>query len=501
MLSSGFDGLSQELLKSISSVITLPLQKIINASIRSGCFPSEWKEAQISPILKKGSATDKSNYRPVSLLSVASKVCEMVVHDQLSAYFEKNKLLPHNQHGFRKNRSTTTALTSVCSHIFSEQQKGHHVALASYDLTAAFDCLDAEILDEKLELYGLSLISRSWIRSFLSNRKQFVKVGNGRSLTIDIDFGSPQGSILSPLLYLIFVADLELWLSEGVSSLYADDIALATSDKTPEDSVRRLETASAEILDFLASNLLVANPAKTAFFVIRNVNNKVKYTLKMDGERIEESDTITLLGAVLSKDMSWSKHVKGLLSSLRSSTGLISRLANYIPNRCLTPLIHGLMLSKVRYALPLFADIRLNDADASSSLMKDIQIEINKGLRIVVGVRLSDRMSIAELLSQVRVPSVNQLAAEVTLTEIWKLLKQDTPISTHFTWLDDYSTKITRNTGKNLLSAPTPGGSNAGKFVRNAATLWNTATQEIRNTQERNEMKRLIRQFSRELPI
>ena len=221
----------------------------------------------------------------------------------------------------------------------------------------------------------------------------------------------------------------------------------------------------------------------------------------MDGERIEESDTITLLGAVLSKDMSWSKHVKGLLSSLRSSTGLISRLANYIPNRCLTPLIHGLMLSKVRYALPLFADIRLNDADASSSLMKDIQIEINKGLRIVVGVRLSDRMSIAELLSQVRVPSVNQLAAEVTLTEIWKSLKQDTPVSTHFTWLDDYSTKITRNMGKNLLLAPTPGGSNAGKFVRNAATLWNTATQEIRNTQERNEMKRLIRQFSRELPI
>ena len=122
--SCGKDGITSKILKDASAVLLLPLTQIINSSIRNGVFPSEWKEAQITPILKKGAATEKSNYRPVSLLSVASKVCEMVVHDQLSEYFERNGLLPQDQHAFRKNRSTTTALTSVCSRIFSQQLRG-----------------------------------------------------------------------------------------------------------------------------------------------------------------------------------------------------------------------------------------------------------------------------------------------------------------------------------------------------------------------------------------
>ena len=172
-----------------------------------------------------------------------------------------------------------------------------------------------------------------------------------------------------------------------------------------------------------------------------------------------------------------------------------------VPNRCLTPLIHGLLLSKVRYALPLFADIRTNTNDAINGMMSDIQVEINRGLRIVLGVRISDRVSIAELLSRVGVPSVNQLAAEATLMETWKLFNLNLPASSSFIWLDDYSTRTTRNTGKNILSTQPPGGSAAGKFVRNATMLWNIATQDVRSSDDKNYVKQTIRHFARNLPI
>ena len=155
----------------------------------------------------------------------------------------------------------------------------------------------------------------------------------------------------------------------------------------------------------------------------------------------------------------------------------------------------------MRYGLPLFADIRLSDIHGTNGLMKEIQVEINRGLRIVLGVRLADKISIADLSAKVGVPSINQLAAEVTLMEIWKTFQMDLPASSSFVWLDDYTERTTRNSGRKLLSIPAPGGSQAGRFIRNATTLWNIAPEDIRNSEAQKEIKLKVRQFSRELPL
>ena len=143
----------------------------------------------------------------------------------------------------------------------------------------------------------------------------------------------------------------------------------------------------------------------------------------------------------------------------------------------------------------------MNTTDVDSGMMNGIQVEINRGLRIVVGVRISDRVSVSELLSRVGVPSINQLAAEVTLLETWKSINMDLPVSASFVWLDEYSNRTTRNTGKNLLFVPPPGGSAAGKFARNSAILWNAATDDIRCSDDRNAAKKAIRHFVRNLPM
>jgi len=502
--SCGPDQISATVLKDACYVLSAPLTSIINMSIKNGSFPTAWKTAKVIPLLKKGSPEDKSNYRPVALLSVVSKILEMVIKDQLADYFEKNNLLPQGQHGFRKKRSTSSALFSVCGWISSRRQHKFEVAMAAYDLTAAFDSIDAEILDKKLEHYGLDDSARNWVRSFLSERRQYVNVGQSSSICLDMTVGTPQGSVLSPLIFIIYVADIDLWVSNksvAISS-YADDTAAAASGATKEEAIQNLEQVSKELLHFFASNMLVANPTKTALLVIRSPRDtEPRLNMNVGGVTIEESENISLLGIKIQSDFSWDCQCQAVLSSLRSTNGLLSRLSKFVPNRCLTPLIHGLLLSKIRYAFPLFADVRTEENDVASSSMRRIQIEMNRGLRTVLGKSLKDRIPIAELLNEVQVPSANQLAIETTLTEVWRQIRNGLPAGEYFNKLDNISARATRRTGKNYLTPPPMERSGAGKFIEQGTMLWNMAPQEVRDGEDNNCTKRMIKEFARSMPI
>jgi len=474
-------------------------------SLQSGQFPDAWKEAQVVPILKKGSASDKQNYRPVSLLSVVSKVLEMIIHEQLAEYFEKNKLLPPEQHGFRRKRSTTSALLSICGRISSLRRQNHQVTMASYDLSAAFDCIDAEILDKKLEHYGIDLQSRNWIASFLSNRRQFVKIGTSRSSTVQLSVGSPQGSILSPLLFIIYLADMNYWISDGATFSYADDTAAITFGQSKKEALYKLEVTSNELLVFFASNMLVANASKTSLLVFRSPRSvdARDHSLNIGGASVYESDSITLLGVTVSADLSWTAQYDAIKSSLRSTNGLLSRLSNFMPNRFLIPLIHGLQLSKVRYALPLFCDIRTSENDPASSNMQRIQIELNKGLRRVLGTTLADRCPVRDMVKEIGVPTANQLAIETTLMDVWRHINHDLPAVDQLVLVDEYVTgnKMTRRTGKGLLALPPLDESGSAKFVQQGTRLWNMAPQQLREEKIEERAKRLVREFSRSMPL
>ena len=198
--SSGYDGMSQELLKSISSVVALPLHSIINMSIRTGVFPDSWKRSKTIPIFKKGDRMQMSNYRPVACLPAASKVLESVVLSQISSYFEKYNLLPQQQHGFRAGRSTTTAVASMVAEWSAAYEAGQSTGILLWDLSSAFDTIDVKLLCEKLYLYGVMKSSVAWFESFLTKRLQCVQTGNGTSEQETVSIGCPQDSLLSPLL-------------------------------------------------------------------------------------------------------------------------------------------------------------------------------------------------------------------------------------------------------------------------------------------------------------
>ena len=223
----GLDGVSSLFLRDGADFIFKPIQHLINLSIITESVPDLFKEAKVVPLFKKGSTLDPGNYRPVSVLSVLSKILERAVHTQLAEYLEKRSILFENQSGFRGGFSTDTSLIGLTDFVRTELSKGRYVGMVLIDLCKAFDTVDHSILIEKLRAVGVT--SLSWFKSYLAERRQCVEICGVRSDFLPMTCGVPQGSILGPLLFLVYINDLSMALNCRLS-LYADDSALIFSD-------------------------------------------------------------------------------------------------------------------------------------------------------------------------------------------------------------------------------------------------------------------------------
>jgi hypothetical protein len=268
--SAGVDGLSQEQLILGAATLAHPLTVIFNKSMEEGSFPECWKEALITPVLKKGDPQIKENYRPVSCLPAASKLLEKVICEQATDYLEKNHLLPDNQHGFRQKRSTMSAWADIQQDWATKTEAKEKTGLLLWDLSAAFDTLDVALLCEKLTLYGFDNLAVKWFNSFLNNRTQKVKIGEAVSMAVKLTSGVPQGGILSPLIFVLYVSDLSDWLEFSKVFTYADDTSSSISGKNLQDIIRKMESDAVNVLKFMASNGLVANPKKTTLLFLNN---------------------------------------------------------------------------------------------------------------------------------------------------------------------------------------------------------------------------------------
>ena len=285
----GSDGIPMTFVKKGISVLAFPIAWIINTSLKQGRFPSQWKEAITIPIHKKGKKEVK-NFRPISNLCSTSKILEAVVKKQLEHFLERNGLLPRNQHGFRSNRSTTSAVTSLHSILAKARADRKAAGIACFDLTAAFDLVDHDILLRKMKDLGLSDGTLAWFQSFLSGRKQRIKWNNQiSSQTWDLPVGTAQGGILSPLLFLIVTADLGKHLRETSLLAYADDSSIIAVGDSVKDVVHALERDAKNFLAYMSENMLIANPEKTQVMI---VSTPQQHRLFSDGTL----DTISIGG-------------------------------------------------------------------------------------------------------------------------------------------------------------------------------------------------------------
>ena len=264
-----------KIIKENSDIFGKALCSFINDSIKSFTFPSCLKEADITPIHKKGKKDKKENYRPVSILPVLSKMFERIMFKQMSAFFED--IFNKQQCGFRKGYNTQQCLLKMLEKWKRSVDGGNAFGALLTDLSKAFDCLDHELLIAKLHAYGFSLPALRLINDYLSNRKQRTRIGNSFSDWCEIILGVPQGSILGPLLFNIFLADLFLVLKDVDIANFADDNTPYTSANNIDELIDSLEKASGNLFKWFKDNLFKGNPDKCHLLVSTNEKNKNKY--------------------------------------------------------------------------------------------------------------------------------------------------------------------------------------------------------------------------------
>ena len=254
------------LLKTLKNFISYPLEVLFNFSFTSGTVPNQFKIARVTPIHKKGSVFDVSNYRPISLLSIFNKIIEKLMYNRLINYLDNLSIIYNNQFGFRSKHSAFNALLLLTDKIQSAIDKGTYCCGIFLDLSKAFDIVNHKILLSKLEHYGIRGVVYNWFASYLSNRKQFVSLRSSVSDHHTISCGVPQGSVLGPLLFLLYVNDMNKCSNILEFHLFADDTNLFLSDNNVQSLEFKMNIELEKVSHWLSANKLSLNIKKLALW-------------------------------------------------------------------------------------------------------------------------------------------------------------------------------------------------------------------------------------------
>lgn len=333
-------GLNIILIKSLTDLLVVPLTKLFNQSIKEGVYPSCFKIVKLIPVFKKGDQGDLNNYRPIALIPVISKIFELLLKNQLEEYFESNHLLVAEQFGFRKNKSTVLAINKLCETIIEGFEAGEFVGATFCDLSKAFDCVSHEILFKKLEHYGVHPLSLNLLRSYLNNRIQITSYEGSLSEDRINRHGVPQGSILGPLLFLIYMNDITVALPQS-AVLYADDTSFTCSSTDYAELKICMEASISRAGDWFAAERLCLNQSKT---------ENIIFSLRTH-EEVNNPCSIKFLGIHLDPTLKFDSHVDHIAKKISRNIFVLKNLTNTVAQEVCTLAFHALVQSICSYGI------------------------------------------------------------------------------------------------------------------------------------------------------
>ena len=489
---TGLDKISARLLRECADLVASSLCAIFNRSIVSGVFPTEWKSTKVIPLFKQGERSDLNNYRPISIIPVVAKVFERIVYNQFYEYLTVNNLISCNQSGFRSLHSTATALLEATDNWAFNIDKGNVNAVIFLDLKKAFDTVDHSILLSKLKAYGVGSNSFNWFKSYLDNRMQKCFVNGSLSDSQPLICGIPQGTILGPLLFLLYINDLPNCLANAHPRMYADDTHLTFASNDVAHLEENMNDDLDKITEWLTANNLTLNSSKTEFMLIGsrqrlNTFNRLP-SFTIDGNSIKQVESTKSLGVYIDENLTWNTHIRHISKKIASCIGTLKRSRSFVPFETLLCIYNALVQPHFDYCSVVWGN-------CNKSLSIKLQKLQNRAARILTSSSYDANAD--DLFVKLGWQKLNLQRDLKTATMVYKSLNGLAPdyLKSMFTNRSATSTYSLRNCeGKLALPLPRTNFLK-NSFSYNGAVLWNSLPINLRQAQSLASFKTGCRGF------
>ena len=481
------DGLDSYSLKIAAKLVAVPIHHLVSLSIMQQKFPTLWKKAKVLPLHKKGDVLERKNYRPVSILSPVSKVLEKAIYDQLYSYFSKNKIFHSNVMGYRKNRSTETAILQMYDRWVRGAGQGNISGIVFLDLSAAFDLVDSKILIEKLKIYGLKEDFISWISCYLSERKQAVWIDHTLSDWLDVSVGVPQGSILGPLLFIIFANDLPYLLSSNLDQ-YADDSTLSSVKSSVPEINLELNDDCQVVSTWMLKNHLCLNADKSGLMVA-GTSQKMHHTCRtenvsvfMDGLQLHESEDKNekILGVHFQSNLKWTRQCQEVQLRLKCRLVGLRKIQNVLPLDKRKIVAQSIFQSVLSYCISVWGGTAKRDIES-------LQVIQNRAAQFVLNVCVW-RVNRNQMYKQLQWLTEHQLFVFNRILAVYRIRRSGEPeyLAALLSKDNIRGNIIVPHTGLSLLKR---------SFAFNGAELWNRVPHDLRQIGCQQKFRRLLREW------
>ena len=487
--SNGPGSFPTKILKFIVDIISRPICELINMSISNGIFPDTLKIAEVIPVFKKGNKLSCNNYRPISLLSNLSKIFEKILHERTYNFLNECNLFYSLQFGFRHKHSTNHALIKITELIRKAIDNKKIACGVFIDLQKAFDTVNHKILLQKLKHYGIRGVAYNLFESYLNSRYQYVSINGNFSQKRLITHGVPQGSVLGPLLFIIFINDLSSAVTHSITHHFADDTNLLYVS----DSLKKINSCINHdlklITTWLRANKIALNASKTEIVLFRSKFQTIKKHLnfRISGQRIEPKQQVKYLGIILDEHLNWETHVNILKSKLNRATGMLAKIRHYVSLETLKNIYYSIFHSHLIYGCQIWGQVP----------NQNLNITQNKALRVICFKH--PRANSNALYFALKIPRYQDYVEILNCFFVHEYIKNLLPNAFReiITYVEHrYNT---RSTSQKHMKLPRVKTTKYGlkSITYCAINLWNKLITKniISENMNRNELKRLIYEF------
>lgn len=484
---AGIDDIPPKLLKITSNIIANPLSYLINLAFTQGVFPDNLKIAKVIPVYKKGDKKDVNNYRQVSVLPAFSKVYEKAVSCRLASFLDNNNLLTDYQHGFRQNRSTETALIQFTSHLYNYLDTKFHVAGVFLDLSRAFDSLDHQILLDKLNNVGIRGVPLQLFKNYLSNRVQTVFCNSKFSSFGTIKQGVPQGSILGPILFLIYINDLVNVSENCKYVIFADDTTLLFADKNILMLHNILKHELGLVKQWITHNKLNLNLNKTNLIFFKNRSDTSEFPpVIVEDKTIQQVPHTKFLGVFVDEHLNWKTQIRSVCTKLSKASGILYRVRNQLTQKALLSVYFTLCYPHIIYCVSVWGC-------TWPSFIKDVIVAQKRVIRIMCSRGKYDHT--ADLYSDLHLLDFPSIHKYFLLLAIYKSLYTQVSRSSRNVFLRTAHAHSTRGALTNLVCPPARTTLYLNSILCAGPRLWNSLPPQIKAMTTLYSFKKNVKVF------